>query len=68
MFELKDLKDLPTPKEIEELSQSRLDEEAEDNDTHEENIEPSRTSDGDKESAIDAEGANSGPALSAPQK
>lgn len=29
VFELKDLKDLPTPKEIEELSQSRLDEEAE---------------------------------------
>ncbi len=27
VFELKDLKDLPTPKEIEELSQSRLDEE-----------------------------------------
>lgn len=26
VFELKDLKDLPTPKEIEELSQSRLDE------------------------------------------
>jgi len=28
VFELKDLKDLPTPKEIEELTQSRLDEEA----------------------------------------
>jgi len=30
VFELKDLNDLPTPKEIEELNQSRLDEEAED--------------------------------------
>ena len=30
VFELKDLKDLPTPKEIEELSQSRLEEEPED--------------------------------------
>jgi len=29
VFELKDLKDLPTPKEIEELSQSRLEEEPE---------------------------------------
>ncbi len=29
VFELKDLKDLPTPREIEELSQSRLDEEPE---------------------------------------
>jgi segregation and condensation protein B len=26
VFELKDLKDLPTPREIEELSQSRLEE------------------------------------------
>ena len=30
VFELKDLKDLPTPKEIEELSQSRLEEKPED--------------------------------------
>jgi segregation and condensation protein B len=30
VFELKDLKDLPTPREIEELTQSRLDEEADD--------------------------------------
>jgi segregation and condensation protein B len=30
VFELKDLKDLPTPKEIEELTQSRLDEVADD--------------------------------------
>ena len=30
VFELKDLKDLPTPKEIEELTQSRLEEEVDD--------------------------------------
>ncbi|WP_319409511.1 SMC-Scp complex subunit ScpB [uncultured Desulfosarcina sp.] len=32
VFELKDLKDLPTPKEIEELSRSRLEEQPEDDD------------------------------------
>jgi len=37
VFELKDLKDLPTPKEIEELTQSRLDEEAQNQAPTEEN-------------------------------
>jgi segregation and condensation protein B len=36
VFELKDLKDLPTPKEIEELSRSRLEDQPEDDDHGEE--------------------------------
>jgi segregation and condensation protein B len=41
VFELKDLKDLPTPKEIEELSQSRLEEEPAMAKSHEPVEEPS---------------------------
>ncbi|BBO73920.1 segregation and condensation protein B [Desulfosarcina widdelii] len=45
VFELKDLKDLPTPKEIEELSHSRLDEESENQALTDENRDVSSPSD-----------------------
>ena len=60
VFELKDLKDLPTPKEIEELSRSRLDENLEDGAAPEEVSEaPPPPTDAD-DVALDSEANESG--------
>jgi segregation and condensation protein B len=64
VFELKDLKDLPTPREIEELSQSRLDEVADDDGQAEGVSDEAAPSLNNGDPASDAEATESDPEIS----